>query len=307
MQPLRGIVLKLVAVSCFITMASLIKAASIYVPPGEAVFFRSFFTLPVIVGWLAIRGDLRTGLRAANPMSHVWRGFVGTCAMGAMFAGLAFLPLPEVTALGYAMPLFTVVFAAMFLNEKVGVFRVSMVGLGLVGVLIVLAPRVTSLGHDTVKTSEAIGAIVVIFGAVCGGLAQVYIRKMVTTEQVSAIVFWFSCTSTVMGLMTIPFGWAMPPADILVFLVLSGVIGGLGQIFLTSSYRFADASVVAPFDYASMIFALLIGYFVFGDVPSLQMLIGAAIVMAAGVAIILREHHLGIQRAAARSVKTPHG
>jgi drug/metabolite transporter (DMT)-like permease len=307
MQPLRGIFLKLMAVACFIAMSTLVKISSEYVPPGEAVFFRSFFALPVIIGWLAVRGDLATGLRTVNPMAHVWRGFVGTCAMGSMFAGLAFLPLPEVTALGYAMPLFTVVFAAMFLNEQVGSVRVSMVLLGLVGVLIVLAPRVTSLGHDSVKTTEAIGAIVVILGAVCGGLAQVYIRKMVATEQVSAIVFWFTCTSTGISLLTLPFGWAMPPGDILILLILSGLIGGAGQIFLTSSYRFADASVVAPFDYASMLFALVIGYFLFGDVPTVQMLLGAALVISAGVAIILRERYLGIQRAKARSVKTPHG
>ncbi len=122
-------------------MSALIKATSDRVPAGEAVFFRSFFAMPVIFVWLAWRHELRTGLKAVNPMGHVWRGVVGTMAMGLGFAGLAYLPLPEVTTLGYAAPLLTVIFAAMFLGEEVRAFRISAVALGLVGVLIVLSPR----------------------------------------------------------------------------------------------------------------------------------------------------------------------
>lgn len=104
MRPLRGIALKLASVLVFIVMASLIKAVSDRVPPGQTVFFRSFFAIPVIVGWLAMRSELATGFRTANPMGHLWRGLVGTLAMGLGFAGLAYLPLPEVTAIGYAAP-----------------------------------------------------------------------------------------------------------------------------------------------------------------------------------------------------------
>ncbi|MGI3164301.1 DMT family transporter [Pseudooceanicola sp. 200-1SW] len=304
MQPLKGIVLKLVAVICFITMTSLIKASAGHVPPGQAVFFRSVFALPVILGWLALRGDLATGWRTQRPMAHVWRGLIGTTAMGCGFAGLAFLPLPEVTALQYATPILVVVFAGMFLNEKVGVFRLSAVGLGMVGVLIVLEPRVTTLGSDTVAMTEAVGALIVIFGATCAALAQVHIRNMVREEQTSAIVFWFSVTSIVLSLLTVPFGWVMPRAPEAAMLIVAGLLGGLGQIFLTSCYRFADASVVAPFDYASMLFALGIGYFVFAEVPTPQMLLGAGIVILAGVIIILRERHLGLKRGKARAAKS---
>lgn len=305
MQPLKGIFLKIIAVLCFITMSSLIKAGSAEVPPGQSVFFRSFFALPVILGWLALRGDLSGGWRVKNPMAHVWRGLIGTTAMGCGFAGLAFLPLPEVTALQYAAPLMTVIFAAMFLNERVGVYRLGAVLLGMIGVLIVLAPRVSTLGSDTVQVTEAVGAIIVVFGAVCAALAQVHIRNMVRTEQTPAIVFWFSVTSTLLSLLTLPFGWAVPSLATTVMLIIAGLVGGLGQIFLTSSYRFADASVVAPFDYASMLFALGIGYFIFDEVPTQQMLLGAAIIISAGVVIILRERHLGLKREAARSAKTP--
>ncbi|MCR9147419.1 MAG: DMT family transporter [Rhodobacteraceae bacterium] len=307
MSPLKGIALKLVAVVLFIVMSSLIKAASEQVPPGQAVFFRSFFALPVILAWLALRGDLRTGLRVTSRMGHFWRGVVGTTAMGLMFAGLGLLPLPEVTALGYAAPLLVVVFAAMFLDEKVGVFRLGAVALGLVGVLIVLAPRLTTLSDDTVEMTQAIGAVLVLLGAVCAALAQIYIRKLVRTEQTSAIVFYFSLTSSLLSLLTIPFGWVLPGGTETIFLILAGILGGTAQIFLTSSYRFADASVIAPFDYASMLFAIVIGYVFFDEVPTGQMLFGASLVILAGIIIILRERQLGLRRGRARAVKTPQG
>ena len=307
MNPVKGIALKLASVMMFITMAALIKATSDHVPPGEAVFFRSFFAMPVIIGWLWLRGDLATGLKVASPIGHFWRGFVGTAAMGMGFAGLGLLPLPEVTAIGYAAPLLTVVFAAMFLGEEVRLFRMSAVGLGLIGVLIVVEPRLTLFSEETVQTTEALGAAFVLTGAICAALAQIYVRKLVQTEQTSAIVFFFSLTSTTLSLFTLPFGWVLPDLPEAGLLILAGLFGGLGQIFLTSAYRFAGASVVAPFDYASMLFALLIGYFVFSEVPTRQMLAGASLVILAGVIIILREHALGLKRAKARSGMTPQG
>jgi len=304
-RPLTGIALKITSVTLFITMASLIKATSGHVPPGEAVFFRSFFAIPVILVWLMLRGDLRTGLRVRSPLSHFWRGFVGTAAMGLGFAALGLLPLPEVTALGYAAPLLVVVFAAMFLNEQVGLFRIGAVGLGLAGVLIVLAPRLTALSGPTVETMQAVGAMLALTGAICAALAQIYVRKLVQTEETSAIVFYFSVTSTLLSLLTIPFGWVMPSGPEFGLLILAGLLGGLGQIFLTSSYRFADASVVAPFDYASILLALGIGYFIFDEVPTRAMLTGASLVILAGIIIIWREHQLGIRRNRARSARTP--
>ena len=306
-RPLKGIALKLGAVLLFVVMAALIKASADHVPPGEAVFFRSFFAIPVILVWLAVRRDLRTGLKVISPMGHFWRGFVGTSAMGLGFAGLGLLPLPEVTALGYAAPLLVVVFAAMFLDERVGVFRLGAVALGMVGVVIVLLPRLTMLDGPTVQTAEAVGVVVVLGGATCTALAQIYIRKMVQTEQTSAIVFYFSLTATLLSLLTVPFGWVVPAPREAVMLIMAGLLGGLGQILMTSSYRFADASVIAPFDYASMLFALVIGYMVFDEVPTSNMLLGAAVIIVAGIVIILREHRLGLQRGRARRVKTPHG
>jgi len=307
LEVLRGIMLKIASVTMFIIMASLIKATAGEVPPGEAVFFRSFFALPVILVWLMFKKEMRTGLKTAYPMRHVWRGLVGTVAMALGFTGLGLLPFPEVTAIGYAAPLLTVVFAAMFLGEEVRVFRLSAVLLGLVGVLIVLSPRFSTLAGVGLDQRETLGATVVLMGAGCAALAQVFIRKMVFTERTSAIVFYFTVTSTLLSLLTIPFGWAIPAPRAAAFLVLAGLFGGVGQILLTSSYRFADASVIAPFEYTSMIMALAIGYFIFSEAPSTTMLFGAFLVILAGVAIILRERALGIERTRQRKAMTPQG
>ena len=307
MRPLRGILLKLCSVLIFIVMQSMIKATSGHVPAGEAVFFRSFFAIPVIVAWLALQGQLATGFRAVQPLGHVWRGVMGTLAMGMGFAGLAYLPLPEVTAIGYASPLLVVVFAAMFLGERVRLFRLACVALGLTGVLIVLSPRLSvdpasGLGHV-----QALGAIIVLFGALCSALAQVFVRKLVQSETTTSIVFYFSVTSTLLSLITLPFGWVWPGAGEAAMLVGAGILGGMGQILLTSSYREADASLVAPFDYASMLFALGIGYFIFAEVPSGTMLGGAALIMVAGILILWRERKLGLERAKGRQAVTPQG
>ena len=305
MRPLRGIAYKVISVIVFITMASLIKATAGRVPSGEAVFFRSFFAMPVIVMWLAMRREIATGFRASNPLGHVWRGLVGTIAMGLGFAGLGYLPLPEVTAIGYTAPLLTVIFAAMFLGEQVRAFRISCVALGLVGVLIVVWPRLSITSGEQVGQAEAFGAILVLGGAVFAALAQVFVRKLVMTEKTPAIVFYFSLTATVLSLATLPFGWVVPTPQQAALLIGAGLLGGVGQIFLTSSYREADASLVAPFDYASMIFALAIGYFVFAEVPTGTMLLGAAVVVIAGCLIIWRERALGIERAKQRKAMTP--
>lgn len=292
-QPLRGVAYKIGSVVVFIAMAALIKAAA--VPAGQAVFFRSFFAMPVIVAWLMLRGQLSTGFYVARPWGHALRGVLGSAAMGLGFAGLLFLPLPDATALGYAAPMLTVLFAALILGERVRLYRLSCVALGMVGVLIVLMPRLGGGGDGAL-----LGAGLVLTGAVFAALAQITIRRLVQTEKTPAIVFYFSLTATVLALATLPFGWVWPTPVQWALLIGAGLLGGLGQILLTSSYRWADASVIAPFEYASILFALGIGYFAFAEVPSLATLSGAAMVVLAGVLIIWRERRLGIERAKVR-------
>ncbi|MFT7058309.1 MAG: drug/metabolite transporter (DMT)-like permease [Pseudorhodobacter sp.] len=303
---MRGILLKICSVVLFIVMAALIKSTSDHIPPGQAVFFRTTLAMPVILVWLMLRKELRTGLRVKSPMGHVWRGLVGTTAMGLGFAGLGYLPLPEVTAISYAAPILVVIFAAMFLGEQVRLFRISAVVLGLIGVLIVLSPRLT-VTSGSGQEAEAFGAMLVLGAAVFAALAQVFIRKLVMQESTAAIVFYFFVTASILSLITLPFGWVIPTSTEFGLMILVGVIGGFGQIFLTSSYREADASVIAPFEYVSILFALAIGYWVFDEVPSVTMLAGAGLVVTAGVLIIWRERQLGLERTKQRKAMSQQG
>ncbi len=307
-SPFRGILLKCLSVVVFTVMGAIAKATSeggMGVPPGQQVFFRSLFAIPVILAWLAFRRELGVGLRTHRPMGHFYRGIIGTASMGLGFWALALLPFPEVTALGYAAPLLVVIFAAMFLGEDVRLFRLSMVVLGMIGVVIVLSPTITT-GSD-LGYKETLGAVVTLSAAACTALAQIFVRKLVREERTSAIVFWFSVTSTLLGLLTLPFGWVWPDAKQAALLISMGLLGGLGQILMTSAYRYADASLVAPFEYVSMILALIIGWFIFGEAPTLVMLAGATLVIAAGILIIWREHQLGLERTRQRKAMTPQG
>lgn len=303
-RPGTAIGLKLVAVFLFMVMAAMVKQATQTVPAGQAVFFRSLFAMPIILAWIWQRGELREALIANNLMGHVWRGLFGTTAMALTFGGLGLLPLPEVTAIGYATPIFTVILAAVMLGERIRIVRISAVALGLVGVMIVIWPR---LSVDTLTTAGSIGALMVLGASILRALVQIHIRTLVQTEHTAAIVFYFSLTATVLSLLSLPFGWVMPGALDLSLLIGAGLVGGVAQILVTSSYRFGGASMLAPFDYASLIFAAIIGYVIFNEVPTLTMVLGASLVVAGGVLILWRERQLGGGRKRARAVTDPKG
>lgn len=153
--------------------------------------------------------------------------------------------------------------------------------------------------------APTLGALCILVATIARAFVQIHIRKLVQTEHTAAIVFYFSATASLISLLTLPFGWIIPTGETLVLLVLAGLIGGLAQILVTSSYRFGPASMLAPYDYASMIFAILIGYFWFGELPTVVMLTGAALVVAGNILVIWREHKLGLERARARAVSDP--
>ncbi|GFE49639.1 transporter RarD family, DMT superfamily protein [Roseobacter cerasinus] len=314
-RPGRAIALKLCAVFLFMVMAAIIKGVSGAVPPGQAVFFRSLFAIPIIALWLAQRGQLRDGLIPSNLMGHVWRGVFGTSAMALTFAGLGLLPLPEVTAIGYATPLFAVIFAAMFLGERIRLIRISAVTLGLVGVMIVIAPRL-SVGADDISRAATIGAGMVLTAAILRALVQIHVRRLVQTDHTAAIVFYFSATASGLALLSAPIGWVIdhpafvwvwPERAVVLWLITAGLIGGVAQIMVTSSYRFGSASMLAPFDYASMIFAGIIGYVAFNEVPTGPIILGASLVIAGGILIIWREQQLGVDRSKSKPNQSPPG
>lgn len=289
MSPVTGILLKLFSVAMFVAMSSFVKYAE-GVPPGQAVFFRSLFAFPPLLIWLLARGELRFGLTTTRPWGHLWRGLLGATAMGLMFFGLSRLPLPEVTAIFYATPIFVTIFAAMFLGEPIRVFRVATIAVGLAGVAVVMAPRLSGLENQ--DTAQAIGALAVLTATVFAALAQITIRRLTKTEHVAAIVFYFSVITTLLSSVTALFGWVPLSWDVAAALIMSGIVGGIAQILLTASYRHADAAVIASFDFMGIVLALIVGFVLFAEVPTTFMLIGAGLVVVSGLALAWREQYL---------------
>jgi drug/metabolite transporter (DMT)-like permease len=304
---LRGIGLKVASVGVFTVMATLIKAKADVAPPGEMVFFRSLFALPAVFVWLAWRGQLRGSFVTGNPLGHFWRGLAGVTAMFLGFFALGLLPFPEAIAIGYASPLVATILAAMFLGEPIRLYRLTAVLVGLAGVVIILSPRFTLLEAGSQYGPQAVGALAALLSAVFAALAQVFVRKLVAEEKTATIVIYFSLASTLIALVSLPFGWRWPaPADAAA-LVLIGLLGGIGQILLTESYRHAETAVIASFEYSSMLMATAIGWLLFAEIPTSGVIAGSAVVVAAGLFILLRERQLGIERDRARQVETPQG
>ena len=153
--------------------------------------------------------------------------------------------------------------------------------------------------------AATIGAIASLASAVLSAFAMMQVRHLVQTERTEAIVIYFFICATLLSLLTVPFGWVWPTPQQALLLVGAGFAGGVGQLLLTSCYRYADMSVIAPFEYVSLILTIAIGFAVFADMPTLAMLIGATIIVASGIAVILREHYLGLDRVKAREASTP--
>lgn len=300
-NPMRGIAFKLGSVAFLLSMASMLKASE-GVPPGQLVFFRSFFAIVPIIVFLAWRGELLVGLKTKRLSGHLWRSVIGVTSMGCGFFALTKLPLPEAVAIGYAMPLLLVVFGAIFLKEKVRLYRWSAVIVGMVGVGIIVWPRLTVFTGGGEANELAVGALASLTSAVFGAIAALHVRQLVKSEPSATIVLYFSLCCSVVGLATLPFGWVWPTWELGALLVGAGIAGGIGQIFITEAYRHADVSVVAPFEYTSLILSIAVGYVLFSDIPTIEMLIGAVIVVGAGLFIIWREHALGLERRRAREV-----
>lgn len=292
-RPLLGIACKVTSVVIFVVMSTLLKATE-DIPAGEMVFFRSFFALFPVMIYLSYTHQLQGVLVTGDIFGHIWRGVIGTGSMMCGFYALTLLPLPETIAINYAAPLMIVVLSAIFLHERVRAYRWSAVLVGFIGVLIIVWPRMSLATNGALSHQEAIGAIFALLAALSSAVAMLLVRKLVQIERTATIVIYFSLTSTVMALCTLPFGWVVPQGWQLALLVSAGFAGGIAQIFLTECYRHAEMSTIAPFEYTSMILGLIIGYVVFSEVPTLQMLIGSGIVIAAGIFIIFREHQLSL-------------
>jgi drug/metabolite transporter (DMT)-like permease len=300
MNVLKGILLKSASALLFAVMSALIRWLGEVVPVGQIVFFRSAFAILPVVVIYALRRELMTAVRTGRPFGHVGRGIVGIAGMFFSFASLARLPLANATAIGFVAPLMTVALAALVLKERVRIFRWSAVAVGFFGVVVMLLPYL-HLSHAPVAGTQSVGVILALAAAFCNAASVIQTRRLTDSETTSAIVLYFSVICAVAGLLTLPFAWHSPTNKELAALIVIGMIGGISHILLTESYRYAPMSVVAPFDYTSIIWAFVLGYAMFGEVPTTLVFIGAAIIAAAGLFVIWRERQLGIKRPTVRS------
>ena len=289
-RPLLGMACKTVGAFLFSMLFASIRWLGPDFPIGEVVFFRSFFGIPVLVVTALMMG--RPNLLVAKRIdTHAGRSISGAIGMYCNFAAYALLPLADATAIGFASPLFVVILAATILGERVHVYRWSAVIAGFIGVLIIVGPEANMSG------AALRGAGYAIAGAALTALAMIYLRRMSAHEHSITIAFYYMIATSLFSLFTIPFGWMIPTRNETIALIFAGVSGGAGQLFLSLSYRFSEASAVAPFDYTAMIWAVALGYFVFMELPAPQVWLGATIVIAAGLLILWRERKLGRERA----------
>jgi drug/metabolite transporter (DMT)-like permease len=298
MNQFKGIGLKLISALLFALMSALVRQLGDVAPVGQMVFFRSAFAILPVVVIYAIRGELTSAVRTSRPFGQLGRGTLSVCGMFTNFAALTRLPLADATAISFASPLITVALAAIVLKERVRVYRWTAVLVGFAGVIVMLVPHF-DVGRyaGPAAATAAVGSLLALFSAFCNAGTVIQTRRLTQSETTSSIVFYFSLICAIAGAVTLPFAWHTPTGSELAGLIALGILGGLAHILLTESYRHAAASVVAPFDYSSMLWALLLGYWLFGELPAALVYVGACIVAGAGLFVIWRERQLGLQRA----------
>ena len=298
MNLLKGIGYKMISALLFAAMSALVRQLGDVAPVGQMVFFRSAFAILPVVVIYALRGELASAVYTNRPLGQLGRGMLSVFGMFTNFSALTRIPLADVTAISFASPLITVALAAIILKERVRVYRWSAVLIGFAGVVVMLIPHL-DIGHYAMSGTTAvatIGSVLALLSAFCNAGTVIQTRRLTQSETTSSIVFYFSLVCALAGALTLPFAWHSPTGGELTKLIMLGILGGIAHIFLTESYRHAAASVVAPFDYTAMLWALLLGYWLFGELPDALVYVGACIVAGAGLFVIWRERTLGVER-----------
>jgi drug/metabolite transporter (DMT)-like permease len=299
MNLFKAIGLKLLSALLFAAMSAFVRQLGDVVPVGQLVFFRSACAIPPVLLIYAIRGELASAVYTRRPLGQLGRGALSVAGMYTNFSALTRLPLADATAIQFASPLITVALAAVILKENIRFYRWTAVLVGFAGVIVMLIPHLDFSQYAAAGATAAatVGSIFALVSAFCNAGTVIQTRRLAQSETTSSIVFYFSLVTALAGAVTLPFAWHTPTFSQLAMLISLGLFGGVAHIFLTESYRHATASVIAPFDYSAMLWALLLGYWVFGELPSMLVYVGAIIVAGAGLFVIWRERALGLQRA----------
>lgn len=296
-HPVLGIALKLGSVVLFSGMTLCVKFLGKDIPIGQTIFVRGLISIAVLasIAWYTQSLHL---LKTRNLRSHALRSLSGSVSMFCLFAAVTMIPLADVTAISFTSPMFVTVLAMLFLGEHIHRFRWTALGVGFLGVLIMIGPHLSFAGNSTVGVLTALSA------AMFSAVAMIFLRKMSGGEHAITITFYFSLTFMTCAALTALRGWPTPTATQWGFIVLAGLFGVFGQLLLTYAYRYAEASTVAPLDYATMITAVILGYLFFDEIPSLSIWIGAPLVVGAGLIILWREYYLKKQLSSAASAQS---
>ncbi|HEY8592786.1 MAG TPA: DMT family transporter [Sphingomicrobium sp.] len=283
-RPLLAIALRLAAAVLLALMFAGVKWAGRHgVGVIESLFYRQLGTALCALGWVAV-GPGFGSLRTQRVGAHVARMLIGLVAMGLNFLAFMLLPLAEATTIGFSVPIFATMLAALVLGEPTGKWRWGAVVIGFAGVLVIVQPGSSHIG--------LYGGAVAIAAALTTACAIIAIRRLGATEAVGTTVFWFGASSLVPLALAMPFlGQSHAPST---FAVIAGfsLAGGLAQLALTGSLRFGPVALVMPMDYSSLLWASLLGWLLFAQLPSHWTALGAPIVIAAGLVILWREQKL---------------
>ena len=277
-HPAWGIALRLTATLLFAVMSLFVRLASAEAPVGQIVFHRSAWALIPVLLYLTWRGQFPRGLRTRNPLAHLRRSLFGCASMFFSFLSLSKLPLALATALSFLAPLMAVPVGVIFLREKPSWLVAGAAVLGFGGVLLMLAPAFTGPEWDT---ATLIGVGAGLATAATTLAARVEVKRLTATELPGTIVLYFSLICALGGLATLPFGWANVGGASLAFLIGAGIAGGLAHICMTEAVARAPISLLAPFEYTALIWAVVFDLTIFGLIPALPSVLGAVVVVVA--------------------------
>ena len=276
-----GVLYGIASVACFAMMDASVKWLDMF-PVGQVLFSRFFFGLiPILM--LVPRSEFKTFYKTSRPKLHAFRAITGTLAIIALFIALREIPLADAVSLTFGGPIFVTLGSIFFLSEKVGIKRWLAVLIGFFGMLLIVKPA-----YEELNIYYIFPIIFCIFFA-CVALS---IRSLSSTEPNYRIALYFSLLSMIVGLLTLPFGWVMPNKFELFLLIFTGLVGSVANILLTVSLRYAEASLVTPTKYLNLVFAILLGYFIWSEIPKLLTLVGAGLIIISSVIIFMRESEL---------------
>ena len=274
-----GIIFMILSVISFSVMDIVVKLMSPHYPIGQLIFFRGFFGLIPIL-FIIPKERFGNLLKTEKIKLHLVIAFGGAFAMTFLYLGLKFLPIADAITISFAAPIFATIFSIIFLNEKVRLIRWLAIFFGLTGVIIVLKPGTELFTYYSFFP--------ILF---CIGFAtiSIAIKKLSKTEPDYLIALYFTLVLILFGLISISMGWKKIDISDIHYLIIIGLSGSIGNIFLTKSIREADISLVTPIKYLSLVFAIIAGWLIFNEIPSALTISGAMLIILSTFVIFKRE------------------